>query len=78
MATSIRNFFARYESTTTKIPTPGTARNLFPAPTRFPPSALSPHALPGTSPEAEQALLEILKHNYQNNHIFFNDKRFHK
>ena len=78
MAASIRNFLTRYKSTTAKIASPGDAQTLFPAPTRFPPSVLSPHALPGTSPEAERALLEILKHNHQNNHIFFNDKGFHK
>jgi len=78
MAAPIRNFFARYKSTTANIPAADITESLFPAPTRFPPSVLSPHALPGTSPEAEQALLEVLKHNHQNNHIFFNDKGFHK
>jgi len=77
MATSIRNFFTRRTSTTTKMSPPDIVESLFPAPTRFPPSALSPHAIPGTTPEAEQALLETLKHNHQNNHIFFNDKGYH-
>jgi hypothetical protein len=78
MATAIRNVFTRSKSTTAKIPPPDITESLFPAPTRFPPSALSPHALPGTSPEAEQTLLEVLKHNHQKNHIFFNEKGFHK
>ena len=78
MAGTVHNLLARYKSTTSKITSPDIAESLFPAPTRFPPSALSPHALPGTNPEAEEALLEVLKHNHQNNHIFFNDQGFHK
>lgn len=78
MAATVRNLFARYKSTTAKIPSADMAETLFPAPTRFPPSALSPHALPGASPDAEEALLDILKHNHQTNHIFFNEKGFHK
>ena len=60
------------------MPPPDIAESLFPVPTRFPPSVLSPHTLPGVSPEADQALLEVLKHNHQNYHIFFNDRGFHK
>ena len=78
MAATVRNSFARYKSTTPKVLSLDATGTLFPAPTRFPPSALSPHALPGSSPEAEQTLLEVLKHNYENNHIYFNDKGFHK
>ena len=78
MAASIRNLFTRYKPTTANTPSLGIPDSLFPPPTRFPPSVLSPHALPGTSPEAEKALLEILKHNHQNNHIFFNDLGYHK
>ena len=78
MAASIHNFFTRSKPTTAKITSLDTPGTLFPTPTRFPPSILSPHGLPGTSPEADRALLEILKHNHENHHIFFNDKEFHK
>ena len=78
MAASVRNLFARYEPAAPKMTSPDITESLFPAPTRFPPSVLSPHAPPGTSPEAEQALLEVLKYNHQNNHIFFNEIGYHK
>lgn len=78
MAVCIRNFFTRHRFTTPQTTPPDTIERLFPAPTKFPPSVLSPHAFPGTSSEAEQALLEILKHNHQNNHIYFNDKEYQK
>ena len=78
MAASTYNFFARRKSNTTRTPSPSISESLFPAPMRFPPSVLSPHALPGTSPEAERALLEILQHNHQSYHIFFNDKQHDK
>lgn len=76
MAAKVPNLLPRHKSTPAKIP--GTVDTLFPTPTRFPPSALSPHALPGASPKAEEALLEVLKHNHQSNHIFFNEKGYHK
>ena len=78
MAASIHSFFTRYKSTAAKTPSLETPGSLFPAPARFPPSLLSPHALPGKSPDAEQALLEVLKHNHQTHHIFFNDLGYHK
>ena len=78
MAASINHFFARPASTAAITPSPSNFETLFPAPARFPPSPLSPHALPGITPEAERALLEILKHNHQNHHIFFNEEQHDK
>lgn len=78
MATSTNNLFARYAPTAAKIPSPSILEGLFPAPASFPPSTLSPQALPGTTSEAERALLAILKHNHQNHHIFFNDEQHDK
>jgi hypothetical protein len=34
--------------------------------------------LPGPTAASSQALLNVLLHNRENNHIFFNDKGFHK
>lgn len=34
--------------------------------------------LPGPTAASSQALLSVLLHNRENNHIFFNDKGFHK
>lgn len=34
--------------------------------------------LPGPTAASSQALLTILLHNRENNHIFFNDKGYHK
>ncbi|SRR6266404_8472095 len=35
-------------------------------------------SLPGPTSASAQALLSVLKHNRQSNHIFFNEKGFHK
>lgn len=51
---------------------------LFPAPARFPPSRLAPVKLAGASAESTQTLRRILRDNQEKNHIFFNDKGFHK
>ena len=34
--------------------------------------------LPGPTAASSQALLNVLLHNRENNHIFFNDRGFHK
>lgn len=34
--------------------------------------------LPGPTTASSQALLTVLLHNRENNHIFFNDRGFHK
>ena len=34
--------------------------------------------LPGPTAASSQALLDVLLHNRENNHIFFNDQGFHK
>ncbi len=34
--------------------------------------------LPGPTPASSQALLNVLLHNRENYHIFFNDKGYHK
>jgi hypothetical protein len=34
--------------------------------------------LPGPTAASSQALLNVLLHNRENNHIFFNDKGYHK
>lgn len=73
MASCFHNLFARSTSTTAKVHPPDVIDTLFPLPTKYPPSLLSPRALPGSSPETEKALLEILKDNHRNHHIFFND-----
>jgi hypothetical protein len=51
---------------------------LFPEPVRFPPSNIAPVKLPGVSADSTEALRKILVHNYENHHIFFNDRGFHK
>ena len=35
-------------------------------------------ALPGPTEATSQVLLGVLKHNRANNHIFFNEKGYHK
>ncbi|KAJ2913561.1 hypothetical protein MD484_g6850, partial [Candolleomyces efflorescens] len=49
---------------------------LFPSPSR-PPAGLSPRHWPGVSPSSTKVLLEVLKHNHEHWHIFFNDQHFH-
>jgi len=34
--------------------------------------------LPGPTSASSRALLSVLQHNRENNHIFFNDKGYHK
>ncbi|KAJ3489162.1 hypothetical protein NLI96_g2302 [Meripilus lineatus] len=46
-----------------------------PAPTNF---GLTPGRLPGPTYDSAQALLECLRHNHLKQHIFFNDRGFHK
>jgi len=49
---------------------------LFPTPS-LPPTVLCPQRFPGTSPEAVEALIHVLKDNHIKYHIFFNELRFH-
>ncbi|CAL1702702.1 unnamed protein product [Somion occarium] len=51
---------------------------LFPKPSPAPKNfLLTPTRIPGATPDSIQALLEYLKDNHRNWHIFFNDRQFH-
>ncbi|KAI5121366.1 hypothetical protein M0805_001179 [Coniferiporia weirii] len=50
---------------------------LFPPPTRSSDNALTPVLSPGHSPASADALLELLKSNHEQFHVFFNEKGFH-
>ena len=42
------------------------------------PLSMGAVGLPGPTAGSSRALLDVLMHNRENNHIFFNDQGFHK